>query len=69
MSQDLASDDGSAARRAARSIEERRPGQLVQVHALPAETPLAYIARALMVNQALLFADLFRGESAGLGEP
>jgi len=45
---------------AARNLEERRRGQLVQVHPLPGEDWLTTLVRALAVNQALLFGDLLR---------
>lgn len=46
----------------AATLAERRPGQMVAVHARPGEQPLAYVLRALTANQALLLADMLRGE-------
>ena len=41
-----------------RNLAERRRGQLVQVHARPGEHLVAYILRAAMLNQLLLFGDM-----------
>jgi hypothetical protein len=50
----------SVSDKAAKTLAERQPGQLLQVERRPGEDVFVHMVRALYVNQLLLFGDMLR---------